>query len=30
VPDERQEGFELTFDARSRVTQVEWLYVPGR
>jgi hypothetical protein len=28
TPDERQEGFDVTFDRQGRVTQVEWLYVP--
>jgi hypothetical protein len=28
TPDERQEGFNLTYDKAGRVTQVEWLYVP--
>jgi hypothetical protein len=30
TPDERQEGFDLTFDGQGRVTQVDWAYVPGK
>lgn len=27
-PDQRVEGFDITFDAQGRVTQIDWLYVP--
>jgi hypothetical protein len=26
-PDQRKEGFDLTFDDQGRVTQIDWLYV---